>query len=252
MQQLMTQRHSRWKRFLQELVIEEYIYGMAKHWIEVEDRQGAPVIVCPDRVFDTTTKRRQRNKGEQNWGDIQFADEHLKSVAFLVYQDVITDEDAIDLYEERFDTSRPADQVFHIGHPLFLDRGQGETPIPLEGLTTEDFLTLLGEGEILMSEQDQFYTWSESEDMEHMAHLLDDLYEIMTDLRLHHIDISPKTDDAVGVMTEYLTTSKLPEQIDEYLWSDEDLACSYTPYLDDVLVVRLRFGYKGGGFTCNS
>lgn len=252
MQQLMTLNRPRWRRFLEELVIDEYVEGMMKTWIEEKDRPGAPVIACPDRVFDTTTDRLGRNQGAQNWGEIEFADANLKSIAFLVYQDAITDEDAVDLYEDTLDTSRPADEVFHISHALFHDTGQGQIPLRLDGLTTEEFLTLLDEGEVLMSQQDELYSWNEAEDMEHMAELLDDLYEIVDEFRLHYIDISPKTDDAVGIMTEYLTTRDLPEQIDEYLWTDDDYARSYTPHLEETLIVRRRYGYRGGGFSCTN
>lgn len=252
MQQLMTLNRPQWRRFLEELVIEEYVEGMMKYWIEEKDRPGAPIIVCPDRVFDTTTDRRERNKGAQNWGEIEFADANLKSIAFLVYQDAITDEDAVDLFEGALDTSRPADEVFHISHALFHDTGHGQIPLRLDGLTTEEFLTLVDEGEVLMSQQDELYTWSEAEDMEHMAWLLDDLYEILDEFRLHYIDISPDSDSSVGIMTEYLTANKLPEAIDEYLFSDDDHARSYTPHLEETLIVRRRYGYRGGGFSCTN
>lgn len=252
MQQLTTVKHPTWNSFLEGLIIEEYVAGMEKDFIKSSDRIGAPVIICPERVFDTTMDHRGRNRTPQYWGEIEFADMNLKSVAFLLYQNAISEEDAIAIYEEEFDLSTPARDVIRHERPLYLQEQGEETPLSLDGMTTDEFLELLSEGEVLTIEDDHLVAWSESEDMEHMAELLDVLYALMHRLRLNRIEILPEPNSWLGIMTEYLPSRDITELIDSYLWTDNDHRLSFVPEHEEALLARRIYPYKGGGFSCNS
>lgn len=252
MQQLTTAKRPLWNKLLEELIIEEYTEEFDDNTLTSAERLGAPVIICPDRVFDSSSMRRERNTRVYNWGEIYFADLRLLSVAFFVYQNVIGDEQAVDLYTQTLDEDLPASDFFNVSFPIFLESDGDMIPLELDAMTVSEFLKTVDSESLYIIEKDSYSLWHESEYFEHSWELVSDLLWKMDDMRLHRLTLQPDGDSAQGILTEYTLVEDFVGLVNDNLYTEDDLDRSFYPNEQDALSVQGVFSYKGGGFSCNN
>lgn len=249
MYELKTTERNLWTSFLEDLVLEEYTEGMIPLPKE-KAPDGAPFIVCPDRVFSTTSERRGRNVDNNEWGNIDFADPKLIFVSFLVWHGVIGYQDAIDLYEDDLDLHRPASEVLEFPVPMYVVSEEGTFPLDVDQTPLWEVLGWIREDMVHVEEDGRLVLWNESEDFEHRWEMMDWLERALDGYRLHRIEIHPKADHHPGIATEYYSALDATVIIGDYLWTDEERELAYYPGEEDALSVHHAYAYKGGGFSC--
>lgn len=248
--ELKTTQHSRWKELLTRLALDEYEFEISAS----PKTTGAPVVICPDRFFSTWTNSPTRLSDYQPNGEVEFSMPDLRLYDHLVQKNILSEDDAVALYEGTLDRSIPALDRLNIQETLY---STDNNPVDFSTMTLEGALDRILQGELYVDGTDYFYDWglSSDEGWETLYDLQDELQQVLNNYRIHRIDAMPDWESHAHIWTEWHCSDNLVDLAENFMYSKESAYRSYHPHSSDIeppITFHRHEAYKGGGFSCIS